>query len=91
MLGFRINGETPLKRFTSVALTGNSLSGRWPWTVAETVKKYGTFCKLTRLFRTNSIGDVVRIAPNELVFSTPQALKGNRVNCHSINFNQLTL
>ncbi|KAK6860830.1 hypothetical protein PG995_004466 [Apiospora arundinis] len=37
----------------------HSLLGRWPWTVEDVLKKYG---------------DVVRIAPNELVFTTPQAL-----------------
>ncbi|KAI1409860.1 cytochrome P450 [Hypoxylon sp. FL1857] len=37
----------------------NSLAGRWPWAVEDALKKYG---------------DVVRIAPNELVFVTPQAL-----------------
>ncbi|KAI1248554.1 hypothetical protein MGN70_009753 [Eutypa lata] len=35
------------------------LSGRWPWVVEDILKKYG---------------DVVRFAPNELVFVTPQAL-----------------
>ncbi|KAI1323153.1 cytochrome P450 [Xylariaceae sp. FL0255] len=34
------------------------LSGRYPWAVEEAIKKYG---------------DAVRIAPNELVFMTPQA------------------
>ncbi|KAI1501375.1 cytochrome P450 [Biscogniauxia marginata] len=37
----------------------HSLSGRWPWAVEDVLKKYG---------------DVVRYAPNELVFVTPQAL-----------------
>ncbi|KAI0382376.1 cytochrome P450 [Hypomontagnella monticulosa] len=37
----------------------HSLSGRWPWVIEDALKKYG---------------DVVRIAPNELVFVTPQAL-----------------
>ncbi|KAK6829899.1 hypothetical protein PG987_010483 [Apiospora arundinis] len=37
----------------------HSLLGRWPWAVEDVLKKYG---------------DVVRIAPNELVFTTPQAL-----------------
>ncbi|KAJ4388091.1 hypothetical protein N0V93_008696 [Gnomoniopsis smithogilvyi] len=35
------------------------LSGRWPWAIEDVLHKYG---------------DVVRIAPNELVFFTPQAL-----------------
>ncbi|KAI0471291.1 isotrichodermin C-15 hydroxylase [Xylaria cf. heliscus] len=35
------------------------LTGRWPWKMEQIIKKYGT---------------VVRIAPNELVFSTPQAI-----------------
>ncbi|PHH88581.1 hypothetical protein CDD83_7349 [Cordyceps sp. RAO-2017] len=42
----------------------HSLSGRWPWAVEDAIKKYGP---------------VVRIAPNELVFATPQALAGKRV------------
>ncbi|KAI0106404.1 cytochrome P450 [Nemania sp. FL0031] len=37
----------------------HSLRGRWPWAVEEALRKYG---------------DVVRIAPNELVFATPRAL-----------------
>ncbi|PSR94493.1 cytochrome P450 [Coniella lustricola] len=37
-----------------------SLSGRYPWMIEEALRKYG---------------DVVRIAPNELVFITPQAAK----------------
>ncbi|KJZ71173.1 hypothetical protein HIM_09428 [Hirsutella minnesotensis 3608] len=37
----------------------HSLIGRWPWAVEDVLNKYG---------------DVVRIAPNELVFCTPQAL-----------------
>ncbi|KAI0470442.1 cytochrome P450 [Xylariaceae sp. FL0804] len=37
----------------------NAFTGRWPWAVADAVRTYG---------------DVVRIAPNELVFSTPKAL-----------------
>ncbi|KAI0434881.1 cytochrome P450 [Xylaria sp. FL1042] len=38
----------------------NSISGRYPWAIEEALKRYG---------------DVVRIAPNELVFITPQAAK----------------
>ncbi|KAI1366623.1 cytochrome P450 [Xylaria arbuscula] len=38
----------------------NSISGRYPWVIEETLRRYG---------------DVVRIAPNELVFLTPQAAK----------------
>lgn len=34
------------------------LSGRWPWAMEDVIRQYG---------------DVVRIAPNELVFYTPQA------------------
>lgn len=34
------------------------LSGRWPWAIENIIRQYG---------------DVVRIAPNELVFLTPQA------------------
>ncbi|KAK9426028.1 putative Cytochrome P450 [Seiridium unicorne] len=37
----------------------HSLIGRWPWAVEDVLRAYG---------------DVVRIAPNELVFVTPQAL-----------------
>ncbi|KAF3022482.1 hypothetical protein E8E14_010547 [Neopestalotiopsis sp. 37M] len=36
----------------------NWLSGRWPWAIEDALGKYG---------------DVVRIAPNELVFFTPKA------------------
>jgi cytochrome P450 len=36
----------------------NRFSGRYPWAIETALKKYG---------------DVVRIAPNELVFFTPQA------------------
>ncbi|KAI1422851.1 cytochrome P450 [Xylaria sp. FL1777] len=38
----------------------HSISGRYPWVIEETLRQYG---------------DVVRIAPNELVFLTPQAAK----------------
>ncbi|KIN02841.1 hypothetical protein OIDMADRAFT_119338, partial [Oidiodendron maius Zn] len=38
-----------------------SLSGRYPWAIERILIKYG---------------DVVRIAPNELVFVTPQAFRG---------------
>ncbi|ROW04707.1 hypothetical protein VMCG_04868 [Cytospora schulzeri] len=38
----------------------NWLTGRWPWKIEEVLRQYG---------------DVVRIAPNELVFITPQAGK----------------
>ncbi|KAI6084451.1 cytochrome P450 [Hypoxylon rubiginosum] len=37
----------------------HSLTGRWPWVMEDVLKNYG---------------DIVRIAPNELVFVTPQAL-----------------
>jgi hypothetical protein len=40
---------------------GCRLSGRWPWAVEDALRKYGP---------------VVRIAPNELAFFTPQAFKG---------------
>ncbi|KAK2603434.1 hypothetical protein QQS21_004385 [Conoideocrella luteorostrata] len=36
----------------------HSLAGKWPWVVENAIKKYG---------------DVVRVAPNELAFATPQA------------------
>ncbi|KAI0203698.1 cytochrome P450 [Astrocystis sublimbata] len=57
----------PLSRFhgpktaaiSDVWYTYHAIRGRWPWAAYEALKKYG---------------DVVRIAPNELVFSTPQAL-----------------
>ncbi|KAI3325966.1 cytochrome P450 [Xylariaceae sp. AK1471] len=39
----------------------NSISGRYPWVIEEALRRYG---------------DVIRIAPNELVFLTPQAAKG---------------
>ncbi|KAI1170091.1 cytochrome P450 [Nemania sp. FL0916] len=38
------------------------LRGRWPWAVEEMVKQYG---------------DIVRVAPNEIVFTTTQAALGN--------------
>ncbi|KAI0808883.1 cytochrome P450 [Xylaria sp. FL0064] len=38
----------------------NSISGRYPWVIEEALRRYG---------------DVIRIAPNELVFLTPQAAK----------------
>lgn len=37
------------------------LSGRYPWAIEDALRKYG---------------DVVRIAPNDLVFFTPQAFLG---------------
>ena len=40
------------------AYIGTRLSGRYPWAIEDVIRKYG---------------DVVRIAPNELVFFTPQA------------------
>ncbi|TVY36836.1 Cytochrome P450 monooxygenase [Lachnellula subtilissima] len=56
----------PLSRFPGprIAAVSNTwyayhwLSGRYPWAIESILKKYG---------------DVVRIAPNELVFITPQA------------------
>lgn len=36
-------------------------SGRYPWAIEDALRKYG---------------DVVRIAPNDLVFFTPQAFLG---------------
>ena len=36
-------------------------SGRYPWAIEDVLRQYG---------------DVVRIAPNELVFFTPQAFQG---------------
>ncbi|KAH9985272.1 cytochrome P450 [Xylariaceae sp. FL0662B] len=44
---------------SDIWLAYHSLAGRWPWAVEDAIKTYG---------------DVVRIAPNELVFATPQAL-----------------
>ncbi|RYP05821.1 hypothetical protein DL764_003532 [Monosporascus ibericus] len=43
---------------SNVPYAYNWLRGRWPWAVEEMVKKYG---------------NVVRVAPNEIVFATPQA------------------
>ncbi|KAI1119881.1 cytochrome P450 [Nemania abortiva] len=40
----------------------NSISGRYPWVIEDALRRYG---------------DVIRIAPNELVFITPQAAKGD--------------
>ncbi|KAK4184059.1 cytochrome P450 monooxygenase [Podospora australis] len=58
----------PLSRFPGPALAAVSntwyayhwLSGRYPWAIENALRTYG---------------DVVRIAPNELVFTTPQAFK----------------
>ncbi|KAK6207212.1 hypothetical protein LQW54_007413 [Pestalotiopsis sp. IQ-011] len=58
----------PLARFPGPKLAAMSdvwwgwasTSGRYPWIIEDALKKYG---------------DVVRIAPNELVFLTPQAAK----------------
>ncbi|KAI5922127.1 cytochrome P450 [Camillea tinctor] len=41
------------------------LSGRWPWAVEDVLKKYG---------------DVVRFAPNELGFVTPQSLNAKQLS-----------
>ncbi|KAK5992617.1 Cytochrome P450 monooxygenase TwmD [Cladobotryum mycophilum] len=57
----------PLSRFPGPKIAAvsdawyayHSLAGRWPWAIEDVLKEYG---------------DVVRIAPNELVFVTPQAL-----------------
>ncbi|KAI0547645.1 cytochrome P450 [Xylaria curta] len=38
----------------------NSISGRYPWVIEQALRRYG---------------DVIRIAPNELVFFTPQAAR----------------
>jgi hypothetical protein len=50
--------------------------------VEDAVKKYGKpSCSKTFVPSTESIiGNVVRIAPNELVFSNPQAMTGIRYN-----------
>uniref|UniRef100_A0A0B7KD80 Isotrichodermin C-15 hydroxylase n=1 Tax=Bionectria ochroleuca TaxID=29856 RepID=A0A0B7KD80_BIOOC len=58
----------PLSRFPGprIAAVSNTwyayhwLSGKWPWAVENVLREYG---------------DVVRIAPNELVFFTPQAFR----------------
>ncbi|KAK4194673.1 cytochrome P450 monooxygenase [Triangularia verruculosa] len=58
----------PLSKFPGPPLAAVSntwyayhwLSGRYPWAVENAIRKYG---------------DVVRIAPNELVFVTPQAFR----------------
>ncbi|KAI1115192.1 cytochrome P450 [Nemania sp. NC0429] len=58
----------PLSKFPGPKLAAVSnvwyayywLQGRWPWAIQATLKKYG---------------HIVRIAPNELVFDSPQASK----------------
>lgn len=57
---------------------GPRLSGRWPWAVEAAIKQYGmyTFINYTHSTDDDFIGDVVRIAPNELVFGNPQAATG---------------
>ncbi|KAK8075890.1 hypothetical protein PG997_010553, partial [Apiospora hydei] len=55
----------------------HSLRGRWPWAVEDVLKKYGMSAQnfspgideLTFWLQ----GNVVRVAPNELVFVSPQA------------------
>jgi cytochrome P450 len=48
-------------------LTNSRFSGRYPWAIESALGKYG---------------DVVRIAPNELVFFTPQAFQDIYVPSH---------
>ncbi|KAI0410783.1 cytochrome P450 [Xylaria grammica] len=48
-----------LAAISDVWFAYHALAGRWPFAVDDAMRKYG---------------DVVRIAPNELVFMTPQAL-----------------
>ncbi|KAI0180131.1 cytochrome P450 [Hypoxylon sp. FL1284] len=50
---------TKIAAISDIWYAYHSLAGRWPWAVEDALQKYG---------------DVVRIAPNELVFVTPQAL-----------------
>jgi hypothetical protein len=63
--GMRITGKSPsLKLCCYSELRINEvfrLSGRYPWAIENALTKYG---------------DIVRIAPNELVFITPQASIG---------------
>ncbi|KAF1993192.1 cytochrome P450 [Amniculicola lignicola CBS 123094] len=49
-----------LAAFSNVWWAYSSTSGRYPWIIASVLRRYG---------------DVVRIAPNELVFLTPRAAK----------------
>ncbi|KAH8204264.1 hypothetical protein TruAng_001550 [Truncatella angustata] len=54
-------------------------TGRYPWVVEDVLKQYGSLDTLVTpaqfQIADSSIGDVVRIAPNELVFLTPNAAK----------------
>ncbi|ROW15259.1 hypothetical protein VPNG_03106 [Cytospora leucostoma] len=49
-----------LAAISNVWYAYNWLTGRWPWKIEEVLRNYG---------------DVVRIAPNELVFLTPEAAR----------------
>ncbi|CAG9986859.1 unnamed protein product [Clonostachys byssicola] len=58
----------------------HSISGRYPWVIEDNLKRYGKYFALSifyiKQYDPNYIsGDVIRIAPNELVFITPQAAK----------------
>ncbi|KAK7994640.1 hypothetical protein PG991_016228 [Apiospora marii] len=52
---------------SDIWLAYHSLQGRWPWAVEDAMKKYG---------------DVVRVAPNELAFASPQAFADLYGNHH---------
>ena len=61
-----VNYEPQVIYFAAPDLTPHSrFSGRYPWAIEDALRKYG---------------NVLRIAPNELVFFTPQAFLGE----HSI-------
>ncbi|XXH01893.1 hypothetical protein Hte_008255 [Hypoxylon texense] len=52
--------EVILGSVLGAAYFGGRLSGRYPWAIEDAIRNYG---------------DVVRVAPNELVFYTPQAFQ----------------
>ena len=57
------------------------VSGRWPFIIRETHRKYGKQSGFTRERETNhlsnpvALGDIVRISPNELSFIDPAAIQ----------------
>ncbi|KAK7986888.1 hypothetical protein PG988_001876 [Apiospora saccharicola] len=69
-----------LAAISDIWLAYHSLLGRWPWAVEDGLKKYGICLFQAPAPRHNTSqltvwipGDVVRVAPNELVFGSPQA------------------
>ncbi|RWA06309.1 hypothetical protein EKO27_g8804 [Xylaria grammica] len=59
----------------------HSISGLYPWVIEKTLRQYGNsyldvVLSVVRHGANRKSGDIIRIAPNELVFLTPQAAKG---------------